>query len=131
MDTNTINECKSRSLANTITFKDVVKRLEAAGVERYIADLVGLNIYYYGTADEVYALALAFKPGDVAQEFNAAAVKEAIIDSQQQRIDYRTFLQRVVAAGCSHYEVFITGKKVIYFGRDGSQHTELFPQAKP
>jgi hypothetical protein len=30
-------------------------------------------------------------------------------------------------AGCSHYEVFISGKKAIYFGRDGSQHIELFP----
>jgi hypothetical protein len=33
-------------------------------------------------------------------------------------------------AGCSHYEVFITGKKVIYLGRDGGQHVELFPQPK-
>jgi uncharacterized protein YbcV (DUF1398 family) len=45
-------------------------------------------------------------------------------------IQYREFLQRVMAAGCSHYEVFITGKQAIYFGRDGSYHIEKFPQPK-
>ena len=32
-----------------------------------------------------------------------------------------------MAAGCSHYEVFITGRKAIYFGGDGARHIgEIF-----
>jgi uncharacterized protein YbcV (DUF1398 family) len=35
-----------------------------------------------------------------------------------------------MGAGCSHYEVFISGRKAMYFGRDGEFYTEPFPQAK-
>jgi hypothetical protein len=30
-------------------------------------------------------------------------------------------------AGCSHYEVYIAGRKAMYFGRDGDFYTEPFP----
>ncbi len=130
MDNNIINECLALSLKAKITFPEVIMKLTAAGVERYIADLVGLNVHYYGTNGTTYTAELEFDAKKVAPTFNADAVKYAIADSQQKVIDYQIFLHSIMAAGCSHYEVFITGKKVIYLGRDGGQHTELFPQVK-
>ena len=36
-----------------------------------------------------------------------------------------------MASGCSHYEVFIDGRKAMYFGRDGEFCTEPFPARAP
>lgn len=41
-----------------------------------------------------------------------------------------SFPRRIVSSGCSHYEVFISGRKAMYFGRDGEFYTEPFLQAK-
>ncbi len=130
MDTKTIKECSERSLAGTITFPEVVMKLIGAGVERYYTDLVSCKKFYYGKDDEIHIEPLTCDAIKVTTSFDGSEIKNAITDSQQNRIDYRTFLRRAMSAGCSHYEVFITGKKVIYFGRDGSQYTEHFPQGK-
>jgi uncharacterized protein YbcV (DUF1398 family) len=45
----------------------------------------------------------------------------------RQEIGYAEFLCRIMAAGCSHYEVFFNGCKAMYFGRDGQFYTEPFP----
>jgi uncharacterized protein YbcV (DUF1398 family) len=128
MDTNVIKECTAQSLAEQITFPEVVMKLAGAGVERYIADLVGKQEFSYGVNSETYTGALAFDGVAIPEQLDAAAVVAAIKDIQQGRIKYREFLRRIMEAGCSHYEVFITGRQAIYFGRDGSQHIEKFPQ---
>lgn len=115
-----------RSLAESITFPEVVMRLAGAGVERYIADLVGRQKITYGVSGETYAGSLAFDGTDVPPTLDAGAVKSAITDIQQGRIPYLTFLSRIMQAGCCHYEVFITGQKAIYFGRDGAMQVEVF-----
>ncbi len=129
MDTNVIKECTELSLMEHITFPEVVMKLAGAGVERYIADLVGKQKLSYGVNGETYTGALAFDGAAVPEQLDAAAVEATIKDIQQGRIKYREFLRRIMEAGCSHYEVFITGRQAIYFGRDGSQHIEKFPQA--
>ncbi len=130
MNTTVIQECVTLSLANKISFPEVIKKLISVHVERYIADLVGRTVHYFSNNNEIYSLPLEIEAAQVAKDFDAAAVSQAVRASQQKQIDYPTFLSRVIAAGCSHYEVYITGKKVIYFGRDGSLHIEHFPQAK-
>lgn len=130
MDTNVIKECTALSLAEQITFPEVVMKLAQAGVERYIADLVGRQKLSYGASGETHIGALAFDGPEIPKAFDAAAVAATIKDIQQGRIKYSEFLRRIMEAGCSHYEVFITGRQAVYFGRDGSQHIEKFPQAK-
>ena len=127
MEIKVIDECKELSLAGRITFPEVVMKLAGAGVERYIADMVGRSTYYYGIDNSAYSTEFKFDAQQVAQNFNATAVKSAITEIQQGHSNYKTFLAQIISAGCCHYEVFITGRKVIYFGRDGSSHTELFP----
>lgn len=128
MKTDVIKECTALSLAEQITFPEVVMKLAGAGVERYIADLVGKRKFSYGTRCETHCEDLAFSSVDIPEHLDAAAVKETIIEVQQGRIQYQTFLRRIMMAGCTHYEVFITGRRAIYFGRDGAQHIEVFPQ---
>ena len=129
MDTNVIKECTALSLTEQITFPEVVMKLAGAGVERYIADLVGQQKLSYGANGKTHTGALPYDGPAIPAQLNATAVAATIKDIQQGRIKYREFLRRVMEAGCSHYEVFIIGRQAIYFGRDGSQHIERFPQA--
>lgn len=130
MDVNIINECAVSSLAGTMSFPEVINKLISAGIERYIVDLVGLKKIYYSEQGEAYLTTLDFPVLEVASTLDETAIKNALHAIQQGNIDYRTFLQHIIIAGCCHYEAFITGKKVIYFGRDGSQYVELFPAKK-
>lgn len=131
MDINVINECSELSLAGKITFPEVVMKLIAAGTERYIADLIALEKFYYGKEDEIYTTLITFDAPIVVANFDVTGIKSAIADIQQNRINYKEFLNRIMSAGCCHYEVFLTGKKAIYFGRDGSHHIEHFPGSNP
>lgn len=130
MNNTILKECTERSLAGNITFPEVVQKLKAVGTERYIADLIGKRKTYFGDNDQTHSETVEFDGPPVAKEFDGGAVKSAIIDIQQGRINYREFLNRIMSAGCTHYEVFITGMQAIYFGRDGSQHVERFGPAK-
>jgi uncharacterized protein YbcV (DUF1398 family) len=47
--------------------------------------------------------------------------------AQQDAIRYPEFVRRSRAAGVIGYWAFLTGRKVIYFGRQGEQHIENFP----
>ena len=130
MDTNVLDQSCAASLAGTITFPEVVQELASTGVERYIADLAQLKNQYYGANGEYHSAALAFTGAPaISQQFSAEEVKGAITDIQQQKIIYPDFLRRIMAAGCTHYEVYIQGRQAVYFGRDGSQHIEKFPAA--
>ncbi len=131
MDNNIINDCLSLSLQGKITFPEVVMRLAGTGVEYYIADLAGRKTAYFGVNDEVYSVALNLeKPPKIAKNFDEHAIKNAIADIQQSRISYPVFLERIMSGGCTHYEIFIHGRKAIYFGRNGSFHIENFPPSK-
>lgn len=67
----------------------------------------------------------------VSVDFNAAALREDILDSQRKNQPYRDFTSRAMEAGAHGYYAFLRGKRVTYFGRDGDQHTEWFPGADP
>jgi uncharacterized protein YbcV (DUF1398 family) len=118
------------SFADT-PFPQVVQRLVGAGVASYTADLVKLRNTYYGTVAEAYDEALPLKDSPViAPKFDSATVAATVKSIQRGEIGYAEFLRRIMGAGCSHYEVFISGRKAMYFGRDGEFYTEPFPARK-
>jgi uncharacterized protein YbcV (DUF1398 family) len=130
MNTQTIAECMKASFADT-PFPQVVQGLVGAGVASYIADLVKLRNTYYGAGGEAYDEALPLNDGQaIAQRFDSATVAATVKSIQRGEIGYAEFLRRIMGAGCSHYEVFISGRKAMYFGRDGEFYTEPFPQVK-
>jgi uncharacterized protein YbcV (DUF1398 family) len=66
----------------------------------------------------------------IAEEFSSADLVAAIRGAQADTIRYPEFMKRSAAAGVIAYWAFLTGRKVIYFGRKGELHIEEFPGAK-
>lgn len=124
-----IKETTGLAFEGKIAFPAVIGKLIEIGVERYIADLAVLKktFYFKNGSIETIDVPLQSAP-DIAEDFDASGVQAAIKLSQGGKIIYPQFLEIVMRAGCSHYEVFITGKQVIYFGRKGDFHIEKFPQ---
>jgi len=127
MDIAVIKQCSEASMSENMPFPEVVIKLVKAGTERYLADLVGLNKYYYGVNNEIYVHDISAELPQVGQNFNKAEIKNALMAIQQSKIGYETFLKRIMLAGCCHYEVYLHGKKAIYFGRAGDHYIEVFP----
>jgi uncharacterized protein YbcV (DUF1398 family) len=89
---------------------------------------VKLRNTYYDSGGEAFDEALPLKDGPaIAPAFDAAAVATTVKAIQRGEIGYAEFLRRIMTSGCSHYEVFIAGRKAMYFGRDGDFYTEPFP----
>jgi uncharacterized protein YbcV (DUF1398 family) len=131
MNPQMIEECMTASFADT-PFPKVVQRLVGAGVQSYTADLIKLRNTYYGVGGEAYDEPLPLRDGPaIAASFDADGVAALVKSIQRGEIGYDAFLRRIMNAGCSHYEVFIAGRKAMYFGRDGQFYTEPFPIRAP
>jgi uncharacterized protein YbcV (DUF1398 family) len=130
MNTDTIAECMTLSFADT-PFPQVMQRLVGAGVRSYTADLAKLRNTYYGADGEAYDEALPLKDSPaIAPAFDSSAVAATVKAIQRGESGYAEFLRRIMMSGCSHYEVFIAGRKAMYFGCDGDFYTEPFPAQK-
>ncbi len=130
MNTQTIADCMKLSFADT-PFSKIIPRLAGAGVASYTADLVKLRNTYYDAGSEAFDETLPLKDGPaIAPAFDPHAVAATVKAIQRGEIGYAEFLRRIMSSGCSHYEVFIAGRKAMYFGRDGDFYTEPFPAPK-
>jgi uncharacterized protein YbcV (DUF1398 family) len=113
-----------------MSFPEVVGKLIGAGVERYHADLVRSEKTYFLPSGESRVIpneAIARTP---AGEFSATSVEAAVRAIQKGEINYKTFCERVMEAGCVGYHVSIAGRRAVYYGRSGDSHIEYFPGAK-
>jgi len=115
-------------MSGQVKFPDIVGRLAATGVERYCADLVKLEKFYYAAdgQSEVVTMPFQYAPA-IGMEWQPNKIRAAIRDAQVGDIQYPEFLKRIMSAGCVFYDVFIAGKKAIYTGRNGDFHVENFP----
>jgi uncharacterized protein YbcV (DUF1398 family) len=130
MNTSVMHEVLAESQAGRLTFPEVVRRLLAAGIESYLCDLAtGQETFYLGDGKtHVEKMTLPLSP--IAEEFSLSGLIAAIRGAQADTIRYPEFLKRSTAAGVIAYWSFLTGRKVIYFGRKGELHIEEFPRAK-
>lgn len=132
MNTELIVEAARHTLAGTAPFPEIVAKLIAAGVEYYHVDYVGLRMTYYGPGGDVALTPITFEGlPPVAAEFDLAALRAAIVDSQRHGQKFRDFSRRAMAAGVQGYFAFLRGTRVTYWGRGGDQHTEWFPGTEP
>lgn len=132
MDTQIIQTTALKTLAGSISFPEVVGDLLRAGVEYYQVDYVGLRKTFYGPQGDVAVTPLTFEDlPPVAADFDFAAVRAAIRDSQLNGQKFRDFSRRVMAAGVQGYFAFLRGKRVLYLGRQGELHVEWFPGGEP
>lgn len=132
MQTYVITETARKTLAGTISFPEVVGQLLSAGVEYYHVDYVAMKKTFYSGNGEMVVTQIDYEGlPPVAADFDAAALRADILDSQQNGQKYRDFTRRAMVAGVQGYFAFLRGKRVTYFGRQGDQHTEWFPGAQP
>lgn len=125
--TQVIQGCAKGALNGEITFPEIVGRLAQIGVERYHADYSRREITYYLADGDSLVVATPHPSHTTATEFSASAVEAAVRQSQLNEHSYLDFIRKTMAAGCVGYFVQISGRRVIYFGRSGDSHVELFP----
>lgn len=132
MNTNIINETARKTLAGEISFPQVVSQLLSAGVEYYQVDYAGLKKTFYSAEGDLVVTPINYEGlPPVAVDFSVEGIRADILDSQQHGQKYRDFTRRAMEAGVQGYFAFLRGKRVTYFGRQGDQHTEWFPGARP
>ena len=132
MNADIVREAAKATLTGSLPFPEIVGKLMATGVEYYHVDYVARQMSFYSAAGGVVTAPVFFEDlPAIADDFDAAALRAAILDSQQNGQKFRQFSQRAMQAGVQGYFAFLRGKRVVYMGRQGDQHTEWFPGAKP
>lgn len=132
MKSEVVAQAARATLDGSMAFAEIVGRLIETGVEYYHVDYVALQKTFYSATGEMIKTPITYENlPSVAADFNADALKAAILDSQQNGQHYRDFTKRVMSAGVQGYMAFLRGKRVTYWGRGGDSHTEWFPGANP
>lgn len=123
-----IRETFSLSSDGRIHFGQVVGNLLGAGVESYDVDYRAGRVTYYMPAGDTLTLDMTTPDLEIATEFSPSQIKSAILGAQRGEVMYPEFKKRSQAAGCIGYRVWLTGRHVTYYGRNGETHVEHFPK---
>ncbi|MGC1421939.1 MAG: DUF1398 family protein [Terracidiphilus sp.] len=130
MNAEAIHKILAESQAGNLIFPEVVGRMLAAGVESYFVDVPRAEDVVYLRDGTALTVKMHLQLDVVAEEFSEEGIVAAIGAAQRDEIRYPEFMRKSCAAGVTAYWAFLTGKKVIYFGRKGEFHEEYFPGAK-
>ncbi|HTV09339.1 MAG TPA: hypothetical protein VMD97_09880 [Candidatus Aquilonibacter sp.] len=128
MNTQVMHEALHGSSEGRLTFPEVIGMLIGAGVESYCVDFIGRKDTFYMPDGETHVEPVTLPAAPVAKDFAGYAVKATIREAQADRIRYPEIVNRLCDAGVAGYHVYLTGRKVIYFGRKGELHIEEFPR---
>ena len=103
--------------------------LEEAVSEGYLVDYRRQSQTFYLPDGDPAVLDMPPAPAPVAAAFDPAEVERLVRWAQANPPDYSypAFCQAAKAAGCAGYIVSFPGRRVVYFGRTGETHVELFP----
>ena len=123
-----IEHNQKASFSGESTFPEIVGNLMNARIVRYYADLVALQKIYYERDGSIYVSKLPYpNPPQMGEQFSEKQIIEALRSTQQGKIDYTEFLDRIIKAGTVNYTVFIHGKQAHYIGAKGEIYIEHFP----
>jgi uncharacterized protein YbcV (DUF1398 family) len=125
-----IHELAMATQQGKMTFPQVVRGLLEVGVESYLVDFATKQKTHYLADGTTQTVAMILDPGLIAADFDGAGLVAAIRGAQADTVRYPEFVKRSAAAGVIGYWAFLTGKRVIYFGRKGEQHIEEFPKPR-
>jgi uncharacterized protein YbcV (DUF1398 family) len=131
MNIEVMHEVSIATQKGEMTLPQVVGKLLEAGVESYLVDFASGRKTYYLADGGTHTESMILEPNPVAPNFSAADLVAAIRGAQADTVRYPEFVRRSTAAGTVGYWAFLTGKRVIYFGRKGEQHIEEFPRPNP
>ena len=122
-------DCLMGAETNRLNFPEIVGTLIDAGFDGYLVDYRRSAATYYLPDGTAFDLPSHSGTVPVAPAFDATAVRAAIAEAQANApgYTYLGFGEKVRAAGCAGYLVSFSGRRVLYFGRDGETHIEHFP----
>jgi uncharacterized protein YbcV (DUF1398 family) len=119
--------CAHGADAEQMSFPATLARLADAGIEHYHADLLRAEKTFYAPGGSSHVVAGASVAMPFARAFDPEGVVAALRAIQRQEIGYRTFCDRIAAAGCTGYIVSLPGRRAVYWGRTGESYVEMFP----
>ena len=132
MNADAVSTLAKQTLDGSLPFPQIVGELIAQRVEYYHVDYASRSFTFYSAAGSTISAPLLFEGlPSISNDWDATALKAAIVDSRQNGQKFRQFCDRAMAAGVQGYFAFLLGKRVIYSGRAGDQHVEWFPGARP
>ena len=131
MNIQAMHAVMAETQAGQLIFPEVVRRLLEVGVESYFCDAAAMQETLYLSDGQTHTAKMNLPHLPIAEEFSAEGIVAAIRGAQSDTIRYPEFMKQSAAAGVIAYWAFLTGKKVIYFGRKGETHIEKFPDVKP
>ena len=92
-------------------------------------DYVAGHKRYTLAGGESYSDAMLLQLDPVAEQVCCQAIVAVLGVAQADVVRYPEFVKRVTSADVIGYWAFLTGKKVVCFGRKGEMHMEEFPKA--
>jgi uncharacterized protein YbcV (DUF1398 family) len=108
----------------------ILAALEKEGVESYHVDFLRNEYRYYARNGESFVTNVALVHDGVAYEFSADKLENINKRVQAGQAWYPDFVREGAAAGCAYYIVYLYGRKVRYFSRDGDEYIQLFPGSR-
>lgn len=99
-------------------------------MESYHVDFMRNEARYYAKSGDSFMIAVPFEHNGVGPEFSAKGLEALNRRVQSGQATYADFVREGTAAGCAYYIVYLDGKKVRYFGRDGGEHVQYFPGSR-
>lgn len=122
--------CLAATHDGSLDFPEIIGRLLAGGFESYAVDYRRHAQTFYRPDGDTIDLAMPQAAGPVGEHFDATAVEALVRLAQAGGPDYsyHGFCRKVTAAGCAGYLVSFLGRRVVYYGRTGETHVEMFPQ---
>lgn len=124
-----IRACAEGAWSGELQFPEIIQRLSELGVERYHADYSRHETTYYLVNGDSAVIVASQKHPPIGHTFDAGGIRDAVRRSQRNERTYRDFIEATCAAGCVGYFVQITGRRCLYFGRNGDSVIEEFPTA--
>ena len=126
-----IHAVMAETQTSQLTFPGVVRRLMEVGVESYFCDAAAMQETFYLRDGQTHTAKMMLPHLPIAEEFSKEGIVAAVRGAQNDTIRYPEFMRQATAVVVIAYWAYLTGRKVVYFGRKGEMHTEDFPGAKP
>jgi uncharacterized protein YbcV (DUF1398 family) len=106
------------SPAGALNFSEFVATLEQTLVDYCRVDILEGRMIFVAEDGEVYSDTLELKD-KIAEKFDDGGIRQAILDNQLDRLSFKDFVSQLMNCGVVSYTIHLSGRKVIYFGKNG------------
>ncbi len=131
MNGTVLKDLVDKALARAITFPQILATLKTQHVEAYHVDLLRREYRFYDRDGQSLVMSVALVHDGVAPGFSAERLESINRRVQAGQAGYPDFVRESAAAGCAYYIVYLEGRKVRYFGRNGEESIQYFPGSVP